>query len=113
MGGDSRNGARLEVTASETAGTARLALAGELDMGTVAVLDAALSDLESSRPRAVLVDLARLDFMDSTGLRALLSARRRASDAGSSLRLANPPPAVSRVLDITGARRMFEASTDG
>ena len=50
-----------------------LSLRGELDLGTVALLQAALA---STGTRQVMIDLAGLTFMDSTGLAALLEQHR-------------------------------------
>jgi anti-sigma B factor antagonist len=50
-----------------------LYLRGELDLGTVALLRAALAGLPG---RAVIIDLGDLTFMDSTGLAALLEQSR-------------------------------------
>ena len=50
-----------------------LYLRGELDLGTVALLRAALASVDG---RAVVIDLAALTFMDSTGLAALLEQHR-------------------------------------
>lgn len=61
----------------------RLSLEGEFDMAAVADFAAMLRDIESTRPRAIVLDLDGLGFMDSTGLESLLAAHRRA--AGSHL----------------------------
>ncbi|WP_091646404.1 STAS domain-containing protein [Micromonospora pallida] len=75
---------------------------GELDMSTVGSLEAALT-AALNRPdlRECLVDLAEVSFLDSTGLRALIEGFSLARERGRSLRVANPQPAVERVLRIT------------
>jgi anti-anti-sigma factor len=75
---------------------------GELDMSTVDVLETALNTV-LARPglRDCLVDLAEVGFLDSTGLRVLVDALILARERGVVLRVANPRPAVERVLRIT------------
>jgi len=74
---------------------------GELDLAVAEQfkgrLDAAIrEDLD------VLVCLDECDFIDSTGIAAILSARKLMAAKGRRLVLCNPSLAVSRVLDITG-----------
>jgi anti-sigma B factor antagonist len=99
---------RFDVITTTSEGVATVTIEGELDLATAPVLDATLADVERNGTSTVLLDLAQVRFMDSTGLRSLLSARRRAEAAGRRLRLANPSPDVERVLDLTGVRRIFD-----
>ncbi|WDZ87296.1 STAS domain-containing protein [Micromonospora cathayae] len=75
---------------------------GELDMSTVGELETALT-AALARPglRECLVDLAEVGFLDSTGLRVLIDGLTLAGERGVVLRVANPRPAVERVLRIT------------
>jgi anti-sigma B factor antagonist len=91
-------------------GVATVELEGELDIASAPVLDATLADVERGGESTLTLDLARVRFMDSTGLRALLSARRRAESAGRRLLLANLSPDVERVMDVTGVRTIFDVT---
>ena len=55
----------------------------------------------------LVIDLRNVDFMDSSGLRALLVERRRREDAGGSIALSNPTPLVTRLLEVTGVDRVL------
>jgi anti-sigma B factor antagonist len=55
----------------------------------------------------LIIDLRHVDFMDSSGLRALLIERRRREQAGGSIELSNPPPLVIRLLEVTGVDRVL------
>lgn len=106
----SRNGGHFHVTLhEEPGGRTVLEPAGELDIGTVPEFRAAVE--QAARSGHVLVDLSRLTFMDSSGLRALLEAARDARDAGWRLELREASEAVQRVIAMTGADRLlpFEA----
>ncbi|MDQ6915878.1 MAG: STAS domain-containing protein [Actinomycetota bacterium] len=99
-------GLRLRATAHN--GTASLALEGELDMASAPTLESALADALASAD-AVELDLGGVRFMDSSGLRALLCARRDADAAGRRLRLVDVSPAVSRILEVTRTASLFDA----
>ena len=96
----------LEVSTVRRNGTSTVRVEGELDIANAPVLDAVLAEAERGA-RELLLDLGGVSFVDSTGLRSLLLARRRASAAGRDLRLRNLPPGVERVLEVTGLRTMF------
>jgi anti-sigma B factor antagonist len=98
----------FEVSTTMNNGVARVVVDGELDIATAPVLDARLVDLEQGANGTLELDMAKVGFMDSTGLRALLNARTRAEAAGRRLRLVNLQPDVERVFDVTGVRKIFE-----
>jgi anti-sigma B factor antagonist len=76
-------------------------LRGELDVATAPEFERVLLRLRPPDQRVVL-DLSELRFMDSTGLRILLQARRGASEGGWQLALRNVPPNVLRLLKLSG-----------
>ena len=89
--------------------TAVVELEGELDLHGVGILTAAVGDLLGEPPpRSIAVDAARLTFIDSAGLRALLVAQRDAEAAGAVLGLVNSSPPVDRVLGMTGLHARLE-----
>jgi anti-anti-sigma factor len=104
-------------------------LAGELDASNYERLIDGVNDLYGDGARWLVLDLAGLTFMASSGLVALYSAVRimrgdappdresgwgalheMANEQGTAanVRLAGVQPAVERVLDRTGLRRLFE-----
>ena len=101
----------FEATTSSADGVATVLLEGELDIASAPVLDASLADVEGNGMGTVVLDLAGVRFIDSTGLRALLGARQRAETAGRTLRLTNIPVDVERVFDVTGVRRIFDIAS--
>ncbi|RMF32638.1 MAG: anti-sigma factor antagonist, partial [Chloroflexi bacterium] len=64
----------------------RIAPQGRLDARTVSALESALESALSQGPRLV-VDLSGVPYISSGGLRALMTARRRARAQGGDLRL--------------------------
>src|SRR4051812_24710457 len=73
-------------------GRAVLRLAGELDATTCGLLrDALEAQLRAGRPRLV-VDMAELEFIDSSGLSVLAEFAVKAARSGGQLALAAPQP---------------------
>jgi anti-anti-sigma factor len=74
---------------------------GELDIATAARLERALLDDREPGDRVVL-DLGDLEFIDSTGLRAIVRGAEAARRDGWELSLRPGPPPVQRVFEIAG-----------
>ena len=83
-----------------------VALRGELDVTDAASAAAALIAL-AARDCEIIVDLAGLEFIDSSGLAALVLARRHARQAGGDLLLAAPQKQVLRLLTLTRLVEVF------
>jgi anti-anti-sigma factor len=82
----------------------RVTLEGELDIATSPQLEAVLREPCDDGVTRRVLDLARLTFMDSSGLRVILSAHSVARREGPSLVLVPGPPAIQRVFEITGMK---------
>lgn len=80
---------------------------GELDMATVPELRRTLDDLLDTGFRDLVLDLARVRFMDSTGLRLLVAARSDVHGAGGRLTVLPGPPQVQRIFGVTGLGALF------
>lgn len=83
-------------------------LRGELDIESAPDLERVLL---RSRPacQRVMLDLAELKFMDSTGLRVLLRARAAADEGRWEIGLRNVPPTIRRLFDMTGVHAALPA----
>jgi anti-sigma B factor antagonist len=85
---------------------------GELDVLTAPRLHEGLEELIAAGTTKILVDLANVTFMDSTGLSALLVAHRHLSDAGGELRLVAVPTNLARTIEIAGLGERFHVYPD-
>jgi anti-sigma B factor antagonist len=56
-------------------------------------------------PRAITVDA--LEFIDSSGLLALLRARDAAVEAGVAFHVSDPSPALRRLVEVTGVKDLL------
>lgn len=79
---------------------------GDIDMAGGPVLEAVLRQRENTDP--VVIDLAGVSFIDSSGLRSLLDAGRRARSRGTDVVLRAVGPEVARLLEITGTTDQFQ-----
>jgi anti-sigma B factor antagonist len=93
------------VLAEDDAGGTVVHIAGQVDLATAADLEGRLRDALERRPGPVVLDLAGVDFIDSSGLNVLLAAHR--SHPGR-LRLGPTSRRVDRVLEISGTRGLFD-----
>jgi anti-anti-sigma factor len=104
--------ALLELDTAQGDSRASLALRGELDISSAPVLEEALGRLEAGQPSLLVIDLRGLEFMDSTGLRTLVSADQRARDAGRRLAIVRGPEAVDRIFHVTRLDERLELVDD-
>jgi anti-sigma B factor antagonist len=86
----------------------RLALAGEVDLSSVDILVRALATVPPAA-RTVVVDLAQVTLLDSTGIAALLAAYRSAASAGRTFTVVNARDVVRRALEVTGVLSVLSA----
>ncbi|MEU8078013.1 STAS domain-containing protein [Catellatospora citrea] len=90
-----------------------VALSGEIDL-TVRddLLDTLCSAIHTAGVTRVVVDLAQVSFMDSTGLHVLITARERALGSGVAFHVAGATGIVRRVLAVTGLLTLLAGETD-
>ena len=91
----------------------RVCPVGSLDLATVPMLDAQLEELRGAGFTAVVVDLRRLTFVDSTGLRLLLRWTAAAREDGIDLGIVPGTPPVQRVFALTGTSGLLPFVTAG
>lgn len=84
---------------------------GELDLAAAQRLWETLEPLLLPGVLVVL-DGTAMTFLDSSGLRVLLQAHKRAESDGAVFRVIAPAPAVLRVLDLAGADKYLQLRVD-
>ena len=103
----------LELETSEEEGLVRLALRGELDLSTVSKVEEELRRAEASEPSLLVLDLSELNFLDSTGLRLIVTTDQRAREGGRRVAVVKGPDAVQRVFAITRLDERLEMLDKG
>ena len=78
-----------------------LVLDGELDVATAGALEHQLIQAAADEPALLVLDLSELGFMDSTGLRAVLSAAERARHAAYEFAVVRGSSQVQRLFELT------------
>lgn len=95
---------RIDVRAEQA--RRRLLLTGELDLASSWSLVEAVSKACAEGAEDLLLDIGALDFIDSTGLRAMLSCRAICAQNGCALSVTPGPdrirPQVRRLFQVTG-----------
>jgi anti-anti-sigma factor len=87
---------------------------GEIDLASVTLLEVKLRELRETGFDHLVMDLREVAFMDSTGLRLILSWDEQSHAEGVDFELIAGPPLVQRLFEITGvtSRLRFVEPTD-
>jgi anti-sigma B factor antagonist len=88
-----------------------VAAPGEIDITNAGELRAALAESAARGPGSLVVDLTRTRFCDTSGLHALVGARKRAQAEGGDLLLVTAGAAIPRIFAITGLDQVFASFT--
>jgi anti-sigma B factor antagonist len=83
-------------------GLVALGLSGELDIETVPIFESAMEQVLADAPATVVLVMHRLEFLDSTGLRAILEAHERLRNQGAQLVLTHGRRNVQLTFVLTG-----------
>ncbi len=93
---------------TQTTGRAvTLTLSGELDLVSSPILEQALNRADESDADLIVVDLRKVEFMDSTGLHLLMGAQQRAQESGRRFALIRGGEQVQRLFDLSGTAEML------
>ena len=102
----------LDLETEDRDGLVHMALAGELDLSSVPKVQEELRRIEAGSPATVVLDLSKLTFLDSTGLRCIVTADERARAEGRRIVIVRGPDAVQRVFAITRLEERLEIVDD-
>ena len=95
-----------------------LTIVGRMDAANAPQLKQEIDSLFNQGRYRIVLDLAGLEYIASPGLRVLIEARKRARDwkitdlEGGDVRIANLPPRIKEVFDLTGFTSLFEIYPD-
>jgi anti-sigma B factor antagonist len=98
----------LTVTVDDVGGVPVVRALGEIDVSTAPRLHSELLAVRIDAPK-VVVDLAEVSFLDSTGLGVLVEEmkRRRSVTSDATLDLVVTRPQIRKVLEVTGLVEVF------
>jgi anti-sigma B factor antagonist len=95
---------------TEVKGVPAVTVTGEIDLSSAPKLKSAIVEAtpEDGRVSCVIVDLTRVEFIDSSGLGVLIGRYRELRESGIELRIVlRDGGAVSRILHMTGLENVF------
>lgn len=98
----------LRIGVTHADGITEVTVTGEIDAASMLALQTPLSELSSQSH--ILLDMSGVKFMDSSGLRVILTQRIRLTEAGGSIHIRRASPAVERVLQISGLADILSQS---
>jgi len=87
---------------SRSGGVTALALAGDLDLGTVAGVQTTLEEEVARTPPRLVLDVSALEFIDSSGIHALVQTAQALATRGGTFEITSVPEHIRRLLEITG-----------
>ena len=92
-----------------------LDIGGELDINSAPELKSAISDAVEGGAITLGLDLTEVNFMDSTGLAALVAGAKKCRERGGDMILVRPNRQIRRILSITGLGKILPTieSTEG
>lgn len=99
--------AELRLESEKGDGQTTVRAAGRITSATAATLESALRDLASANQRLVL-DLTHVDYIDSSGLGALVAVYMHATRAHCELEIANPKSRIRDLFGRSGLGQVFK-----
>ncbi|WZH38747.1 MAG: STAS domain-containing protein [Microbacterium enclense] len=102
----------MNIEQRDSANAVVLGVEGRLTAAVAPQLRAAVSDLVAGGRTRLVVDLAKVDFIDSSGLGALIGALKATRVAGGDLRIAAAGEQVRQVLRLTNLDRVLHVYSD-
>jgi len=97
----------LDVSTREQGNRFIVAAIGEVDVFTAPILDEELSRLTAEGRTGLIVDLSRVDFLDSTGRSVLVKTLKRVREAEGTLDIVVVADRVEKVFRLTGLDRLI------
>lgn len=97
----------LNVRSDRDGSVHTICLCGELDMSTADGVERELERVEATDAETVVLDLSELRFMDSTGVRLVVSANARFRENDRRLSLVRGPASVQRVFELCGVAELL------
>ncbi len=90
-------------------GTLLVSLIGEIDHHSAVSVRTAIDEkIYSLRPKKMVMDLSRIDFMDSSGLGLIMGRYALVGKLGGEFSISEPSDRVMRVLELSGLGRIIK-----
>ena len=90
----------------------KINLSGRMDVAGSQAIDGKFAELTASLGKAVIVDLSKVAFLASIGIRTLLLNAKALKSRGGKMVLLNPDAGVAKVLEISGVDMIISVFRD-
>lgn len=97
----------LKIESKESGGVGVITLDGEVDVYTAPKLKSRLVDLVDEGKYKIIVDLRKVDFMDSSGLGVLVGGLKRVKSHKGTIALVCNQENILKIFRITGLAKVF------
>ena len=98
----------MDIQTQKEANAMVVTITGRLDAVTAPGYEKKLNELIAGDETCFVVDFAKLDYISSAGLRALLATAKRLKVKGGKISFANISGSVKEVFDISGFGSIFQ-----
>jgi len=102
----------LSITSRRDDDSIVIELAGELELANAAAVNDELRRACATDCRRIVLDLRRLEFLDSTGIHAFVQSHKRCVEDGRAISLLLTPGPVLRILEVCGMLRLLDHTTE-
>ena len=102
----------LSLETRELDGRWVVTVGGEIDVYTAPKLRDKLSELVTSGRHSIVVDMQKVDFLDSTGLGVLVGGLKKVREHGGSLEIVCSQERLLKIFRITGLAKVFTIAAD-
>lgn len=96
------------VTCQKKDDTLYVVIGGDIDHHSAKYIRETIDrEIFQARPHAMVLELSRVDFMDSSGLGLILGRYTRMREIGGVLKLKNPTPQTMKILALAGVDKLI------
>jgi anti-sigma B factor antagonist len=103
----------IQVQSEQADGRATVRVSGDLDLATADEVEGVMRRVEGADPSELILDLRGLGFIDSTGLRLIISAHARAREGGWGFAIIPGSRRVHRVFQVAGLEDRLPFTEEG
>lgn len=101
----------MNISAEERSGTPVVTIEGEIDLYSSPDLRKELKRHLKAKPKLMVIDLAGVEYIDSSGVATLIESFQELGKSGGKLRLAGPTPAVLQVFKFVHLENVFDIAS--
>ena len=102
----------IEIDTQDLGNGTLVRLKGEVDLSNSPLVRESLIELTQGKVAAIVVDLAEVSYMDSSGIATLVEGLQEANSYGGKFRLASLSPKVRQVFELARLQDVFDIFPD-